>query len=141
MGLLFYPRDALVGLIALMCLLSSAQVTWGREAVCDDVAERGHLNILTINLLWDEVELREQRLADIAAAVAERDVDVILLQEVAGGLVVRTRSAARDLQRVLRTDHDLRFKRRTGIGYGVPGLLSVTNATLSRCAVVDRQVS
>lgn len=140
MRLLFHPRGTLVGVIALACLLSSAKTAWSREAVCDDVAHRGHLNVLTINLLWDEVETRNERLARIAAAVADRDVDVILLQEVAGGLLVRTRNVGRDLQRILRTDHDLRFKRRTGIGYGVPGLLSVTNATLSRCAVVDRQV-
>ena len=101
---------------------------------CDDVANRKHLNILSINLLFSEIKTRDQRLDAIAEFAAQTPVDVILLQEVAGGTLVHTANSALDLQGKLRAragDYDLN----TAFEVGVPGLLVVANAVLSRCDI------
>lgn len=101
---------------------------------CDDVANRKHLNILSINLLFSEIETRDQRLDAIAEFVVKTPVDVILLQEVVGGTLVHTINSALDLQGKLRSqarDYDLH----TAFEVGLPGLLVVANAVLSRCEI------
>lgn len=108
----------------------------GSEPVvqCSDVGNRKYLNILSINLLFSEVETREQRLDAIAEFAAKTPVDVILLQEAAGGTLVHTANSAQDLQEKLRArmrDYDLH----TAFEVGLPGLLVVANAVLSRCEV------
>ena len=108
----------------------------GAEPVvqCGDVGDRKHLNILSINLLFSEIETRDQRLDAIAEFAAKTPVDVILLQEVVGGTLVHTANSAQDLQQKLRArtrDYDLH----TAFEVGLPGLLAVANAVLSRCEV------
>jgi maltose 6'-phosphate phosphatase len=101
---------------------------------CGDVAGRNHLNILSINLLFKEIEMREQRLDAIAEFAEKTPVDVILLQEVAGGALVHTENSAEDLQKKLRArkrDYDLY----TAFEIGLPGVLGVANAILSRCEI------
>jgi maltose 6'-phosphate phosphatase len=101
---------------------------------CDNVANRKHLNILSINLLFSEIKTRDQHLDAIAEFAAQTPVDVILLQEVAGGTLVHTSNSALDLQGKLRAragDYDLN----TAFEVGVPGLLVVANAVLSRCDI------
>lgn len=101
---------------------------------CADVANRKHLNILSINLLFSEIETREQRLDAIAEFAAKALVDVILLQEVAGGTLVHTANSALDLQGKLSArmrDYELHMAFETGL----PGLLAVANAVLSRCEI------
>ncbi|MEQ1778041.1 MAG: endonuclease/exonuclease/phosphatase family protein [Nitrosomonas sp.] len=101
---------------------------------CGDVANRNHLNILSINLLFSEVETREKRLDAIAEFAAKTPVDVILLQEVAGGTLVHTMNSAQDLQEKLRArmhEYDLY----TAFEVGLPGVLGVANAILSRCEI------
>ena len=101
---------------------------------CDDVANRKHLNILSINLLFSEIKTRDQRLEAIAEFAAKTPVDIILLQEVTGGTLVHTANSALDLQGKLRAragDYDLN----TAFEVGVPGLLVVANAVLSRCEI------
>ncbi|SDY13260.1 endonuclease/exonuclease/phosphatase family protein [Nitrosomonas sp. Nm33] len=104
---------------------------------CGDVANRKHLNILSINLLFSEVETRNQRLDAIAEFAAKTPVDVILLQEVVGGALVHTTNSALDLQGKLRAqmrDYNLH----TAFEVGLPGLLVVANAVLSRCEIDDK---
>ncbi|PXW88395.1 maltose 6'-phosphate phosphatase [Nitrosomonas sp. Nm84] len=101
---------------------------------CGDVAGRNHLNILSINLLFKEIETRDQRLDAIAEFAEKTPVDVILLQEVAGGALVHTENSAKDLQKKLRVrkrDYDLY----TAFEIGLPGVLGVANAILSRCEI------
>jgi len=101
---------------------------------CGDVASREHLNVLTVNLLFSEIETRDQRLDAIAEFAAGRPVDVILLQEVVGGVLVDTANSALDLQGKLRArggEYDVH----TAFEVGLPGLLAVANAVLSRCEI------
>ncbi len=101
---------------------------------CGDVASREHLNILTVNRLFSEVASRDQRLEAIAEFASGRPVDVILLQEVVGGVLVDTTNSALDLQGKLLArggEYDLH----TAFEVGLPGLLAVANAVLSRCEV------
>ncbi|WP_430233240.1 endonuclease/exonuclease/phosphatase family protein [Nitrosomonas communis] len=106
---------------------------------CGDVTSRKHLNILSINLLFSEVETRNQRLDAIAEFAAKTPVDVILLQEVVDGALVHTTNSALDLQEKLRAqthNYDLH----TAFEVGLSGLLVVANAVLSRCEI-DYEIS
>lgn len=109
------------------------------KADCEDVAQRGTLSVLTINILFHEVKDRTQRLRTIADFVKEKSqwgdpVDVILLQEVVGGVVATTKNSALDLKNLLKSrglDYNLAYR----LANGVPGALSVGNAVLSRCKI------
>ena len=101
---------------------------------CDDVADRGHLNLLTINLLFSETDTRDSRLDAIADYAADASIDVILLQEVAGGVLVGTANSALDLQGKLR-ERGRGYDLQTAFETGLPGLLTVANAVLSRCEI------
>jgi maltose 6'-phosphate phosphatase len=116
------------------CWLASAG-TVAADPQCSDVAGRGHLNVLTVNLLFSEVERRDERLADIAAFMAAGEVDVALLQEVVGGALVETDDSARDLQEILRDREGLDYELRTEFEGCIPGLFAVGNAILSRCDI------
>ncbi len=101
---------------------------------CTDVVSRGHLNVLSINVLFKEIDTRDQRLEAIAEFAEKTPVDIILLQEVAGGALVKTDNSAQDLQKKLRArnrDYDLY----TAFEIGLPGVLGVANAILSRCEI------
>lgn len=107
---------------------------------CADVAQRGVLNVMTLNMLFSEVNDRTARLERIANFVRSQfetgqPVDVMLLQEAAGGFLVKTENSAQDLQAMLRDHYALDYHLRTAYATGVPGLLTVFNATLSRCDV------
>ncbi|MDR4517322.1 MAG: endonuclease/exonuclease/phosphatase family protein [Nitrosomonas sp.] len=108
-------------------------------AQCDDVVDRGHLNILSINLLFSETQTRDQRLDAIAGFVSDVPVDVILLQEVASGVLVGTANTAFDLQGKLR-DRGYGYDLQTAFETGLPGLLGVANAVLTRCEVDFKMV-
>jgi maltose 6'-phosphate phosphatase len=112
----------------------------GGDVHCPDVSQRGVLNVMTVNILFSEIESRTARLERIAQFVrsqfdAADPVDVLLLQEAAGGFLVNTENSARDLQTLLKTRYGLDYTLRTAYANGVPGLLEVFNATLSRCAI------
>jgi maltose 6'-phosphate phosphatase len=107
---------------------------------CADVAQRGVLNVMTLNLLFSRVHDRTARFERIANLVrdqfeAGQPVDVLLLQEAAGGFLVDTENSAQDLQAMLHDRHALDYRLSTAYASGVPGILTVFNATLSRCAV------
>jgi maltose 6'-phosphate phosphatase len=122
--------------------LFAATATAGQtlSAVCSEVAARhpAHINVLTINFLYTEIQertLRLDRLADFIATAAE-PIDVILMQEVAGGALEGTDNVAADLQRAL-ADRRAKYNLAYHIANGIPGLLSVGNAVLSRCRIVE----
>jgi maltose 6'-phosphate phosphatase len=104
------------------------------------VVQRGVLHVLTINLLFSEMEDRPGRLERLATFVRSQfergqPVDVLLLQEAAGGLLVHTENSAQDLQALLHEHDALDYRLSTAYASGVPGLVTVFNATLSRCAI------
>lgn len=105
-------------------------------ASCEDLAERGSLRALTINLFFSEIQERARRLRDISDFIAAEGVDVVLLQEVVGGVLAGSRGTGLDLRDLLRDRHGLVFDSGTAIEDGVPGLLTVANAVLSRCSVL-----
>ena len=107
---------------------------------CADVAQRGVLHVMTLNLLFSEVHDRTARFERIANLVRSQfetgqPVDVLLLQEAAGGFLVDTENSAQDLQAILHDRHALDYRLSTAYASGVPGILTVFNATLSRCAI------
>lgn len=129
---------SVVGLFALLLVLPNAAPAWG--ARCGDVADRipRHLNVLTINLAFLEIDRRDERLALIAefakdSVVAGEPIDVILLQEVVGGALVGTVNSAKDLQAALAP---LNYELKTVFESGLPGVLTTANAILSRCKIV-----
>ena len=123
-----------------LAAVAGCMTTPDDEASCPDIGERGALNVLTINLLFSEIDTRDERLAAIARFVAENGVDFVLLQEVVGGALVRTDNSAIDLQDRLADEHGLTFDSRTAFETGLPGLLTVANAVLSRCDILDQRV-
>jgi maltose 6'-phosphate phosphatase len=108
-------------------------------AQCGDVASREHLNVLTINLLFSEIETRNQRLDAIAEFAAGTPVDVILLQEVVGGSLVDTANSALELQEKLRARGG-EYNLHTAFEVGLPELLVVANGVLSRCEIDVKMV-
>ena len=108
----------------------------GNESLvqCGDVAQRAHVNVLTVNLLFSEIETRDQRLNTITEFAARSPVDVILLQEVVGGVLVDTANSALDLQGKLR-DKGNEYDLHTAFEVGLPGALVLANAVLSRCDI------
>ncbi len=130
-----------IGLLGLLVLLLFAHLTWG--ATCKDVSSsqggRGYLNIMTINLLFSEVENREARFNEIAKfaqseAHNSNPIDVFLLQEATGGSLVGTENSAEDLRDTLQ-DLGLDYELRTAFETGLPGVLATANAVLSRCDI------
>jgi len=127
-------------LLTLFCVLITSGCAkkggGGNEPLvqCNDVVSRGHLNVLSINVLFKEIDTRDQRLEAIAEFVEKTPVDIILLQEVAGGALVQTDNSAQDLQKKLhvrKRDYDVY----TAFEIGLPGVLGVANAILSRCEI------
>lgn len=109
------------------------------DARCDNVAARGHINVLDINVLFltEDMDIRFGHIANFAA---ENDVDVILLQEIVGGSLAGTDNSAQDLREILRTKHDLDYNISTAWEIGEPNLFSSANAILSRCEINFAQV-
>ena len=123
-----------------LAAVAGCMTTPDDEASCPNISERGELNVLTINLLFSEIDTRDERLAAIARFIADNRVDFVLLQEVVGGALVQTDNSALDLQDLLADDHGLTFDSRTAFETGLPGLLTVANAVLSRCDILDQRV-
>ena len=116
-------------------------VAMGLIIMSGGCAARGTLNALTLNTLFSEYPQRSQRLADIAAFVAENNIQIIALQEVVGGkldnLVAQRlggdpvdRNTAQELRNLLLQNHGLECDLRTGFATGVPALYEGSNAVL-----------
>ncbi len=133
---------SIVRLVAFTSLILVANfslaLSW--QAQCPDVIERGHLTVLTINVLFSEVENREDRLTIIADFMEQQEregepIDLVLLQEVVGGPLSGTVNSALDLNNLL-VDRGLEYNLRYRLANGIPGILTVGNAILSRCRVL-----
>jgi maltose 6'-phosphate phosphatase len=109
------------------------------QSVCSDVSTRGKLSVLTINLDFAELQDRQVRLTRIAdyaktRAQAGVPIDLILLQEVVGGALVGTANSSVDLKQLLAA-RGLAYNLSYHLANGIPGVLTVGNAILSRCAI------
>ena len=92
--------------------------------------------VLSINLLFSEIDDRNKRLKRIADYVAENDVDVVLLQEVVKGDLVNTDNSALDLRDFIFERHNLNYFTATETVNILSNLLKVGNAILSRHQIV-----
>ncbi len=130
----------LIFLLPVILVLQACQTTplppGTGDGQCADVADKGYINVLTVNLLFSEIDDRNDRLKAIAQFAAKNGVDVFLLQEVVNGVLVKTDNSARDLRDILRRKHDLNYNIQSAFEIGLPGLLSVANAVLSRCEIL-----
>lgn len=119
-----------------LSILIFSPCAWSQQTQCNDVTNS--LNVLTINLLFSEVKNREARLEAIAEFVGNNPtnpVDVILLQEVVGGSLAGTANSSVDLQRLL-AQKGINYNLAYTMANGIPGILSVGNAILSRCEIL-----
>ncbi len=126
-------------LIAVTVFFLSVLPAWAVQQVCPDISDRNYINVLTINLLFSEIENRDLRLTRIANFVDQETqsgnpIDVIFLQEVVGGSLAQTDNSSIDLLSLLAA-RSLRYNLRYKMVNGVSRLLSVGNAILTRCAV------
>lgn len=90
------------------------------------------IQVLSINLLFSEIDDRNKRLKRIADYVAENDVDVVLLQEVVRGDLVNTDNSALDLRDYIFERHQLTYNARTETEQILSNWLRVGNGILSR---------
>jgi maltose 6'-phosphate phosphatase len=112
---------------------------WNSSQQCDDVADRGYINVLTFNtLFFSEVASVETRLEPFVEWLIgqEEPVDVIFLQEVIGGALALSEftNSAKILKDML-SDRGLEYNLRTAFEVGLPGLFYTGNAILSRCEI------
>ncbi len=129
----------LVGLVSFVFSILLVASAWPASSTCPDVADRGYINVLTVNLLFSEIEERNLRLARIAnfvqqEALQKNPIDVILLQEVAGGVLEDTLNSSLDLRSLLQ-QRSLTYNLRYVMANGISGLLSVGNSILTRCSI------
>ena len=129
-----------LAMLALFILASNFSLAFSWQAQCPDVMERGHVNVLTINLLFSEVENREDRLTIIADFMEEQEregepIDLVLLQEVVGGSLSGTVNSTLDLKNLL-AERGLGYNLRYRLANGLPKILTVGNAILSRCKII-----
>lgn len=127
-------RRLLMPIVAMAVLLKTDASLAGAE--CDDVAARGVLKVLTINLLFSEVDDRDRRLDNLAKFIRRNKVDLILLQEVVSGRLADTSNSGKDLERKIERG-GTSYDRQSALETGVSGLLKVGNAILSRCRIVN----
>ena len=128
-----YFKAAVFLLVSLFLVLSgNSGWCWKENMQGSDPASSKHLRVVSINLLFSETQTRDDRLGVIADRVSKEKIDVVLLQEVVGGLLVGTDNSAEDLRDILHEEHGLDYHLETAFEAGVPGLLSVANAILSR---------
>jgi len=90
------------------------------------------IQVLSINLLFSEIDDRNKRLKRIADYVAENNVDVVLLQEVVRGDLVNTDNSALDLRDYIFDRHQLIYNTATETDKILSNLLRVGNGILSR---------
>lgn len=139
MKFLLNLRKLLLCLFILLIIFLHANSSQAGETQCTDVWDRGHLNVLSINLALFEISRRDERLEHLVEfastkALAGEPIDVFLLQEdVAGGLV-ETVGSSRDLRNKL-SERGLVYDLKTAFETGIPGILTTGNAILSRCKI------
>lgn len=109
---------------------------------CTDIANTGHLNVLTLNVLYDlPAAVREKSWADIAQFAMANNVHVLFIQEAVMTDVepieklLGTSDSARDLQRALNGVSPKPYELSVAWETGVPLVLTTANAILSRCNI------
>jgi maltose 6'-phosphate phosphatase len=129
------PQTLAAGLFIIATLLQGCSSAPRREAdgQCSDIARSGHLNVLTLSLLYSETRTLDQRLANLAEFVANNDVDVIVLQEVVGGGSAGKGDSAASLRTILARTHNLDYNLSSVLEAGKYDELAVENAVLSPC--------
>ena len=128
-------------LVTLIFLLSSnvSGGWWNRGPQCDDIYDRGYINVLTFNILFfsesTSVETRLEPLVDFLVE-QEPDVDVVFLQEVVGGALALSQftNSAQILKEML-SNEGLEYNLKTAFEVGIPGVFYTGNAILSRCEI------
>lgn len=122
------------GVVGVMVLVSLSYAAGSVAAPCEDVQLTG-LQVFTLNLLFSQFDTRDTSLERVAAFIAEHQVHVILLQEVVGGVVAGTQDSSEDLRDKLAA-RGAPYALRSRYETGVPGILVVKNAILSRCPIL-----
>ena len=134
----FRNTAAFVLLVSLFFLSTNSTAGWWNSSTqCGDVAQRGHLNVLTFNLLFlSEQASVEERLQPLVEFLKNQEVDVMFLQEVVGGKLALSEftNSAKILQEWL-SSLGLEYNLRTAFEIGIPGVFYTGNATLSRCEI------
>ena len=123
----FYIIVIILPLILLVCCVAAQN---------SEAAAADGIKVMSINLLFSEIDDRNKRLKIIADYVAKNDVDFVLLQEVVGGDLVKTNNSAKDLKEFIFERHNLKYYKRTEtedipIPFG-SDFLRVGNGILSR---------
>ena len=120
------------GVVGVMVFAYLSCATLVGAVPCEDIKQGGFLRVLTLNLLFSELEQRDRRLDRIAdfidrATQDKQEVHLILLQEVAGGLLAGTQDSSQDLHDKL-AERGESYELRSRYETGVPGILVVKNA-------------
>jgi len=90
------------------------------------------IKVLSINLLFSEIDDRNKRLKRIADYVAENEIDFVLLQEVVRGDLVNTDNSALDLRDFIFERHNINYYARTETDKIFSNWLRIGNGILSR---------
>ncbi len=131
----FRPAAFFIILTAILLFsLSSCSSSLQNEQNAE-ASEKKHLNVITLNLFFPELQDRSQRLEDFANFIAQKKVegepiDIIMLQEVIGGLLSGTDNSSIDLKNLL-AEKGLEYHLYFQLSNGLTGLLKVGNAILS----------
>jgi maltose 6'-phosphate phosphatase len=123
--------------IILLFLTPGNAISWQAQTRCPDIQERGFFNILSVNLLYSENKDRLNRfqiLVDFIQQQATQDepVDIILLQEIVGGILSGTQNSSKDLKKML-AERGLFYNLRYCPVNNQIGVLAEGIAMLSRC--------
>jgi maltose 6'-phosphate phosphatase len=120
----------------IVIILPLSLLVYCAAAQNSEAAAADGIKVMSINLLFSEIDDRNKRLKIIADYVAENDVDFVLLQEVVGGDLAKTENSAKDLKEFIFERHNLKYYKRTEtedipIPFG-SDFLRVGNGILSR---------
>jgi len=131
-----------MGLAVLLVFFPRVSLAWPfqNQHSCSDISERGYLNVLSVNLLYSEFRNRETRLQNIVNFIVQQSeqgepVDIILLQEVVGGILSGTQNSSYDLKELL-SERGLEYNLQYVLVNRIPGVITVGNAILSRCKII-----
>ena len=120
----------------IVIILPLSLLVYCAAAQNSEAAAADGIKVMSINLLFSEIDDRNKRLKIIADYVAENDVDFVLLQEVVRGDLAKTDNSAKDLKDFIFKRHNLDYFVRTetetiSIPF-VSDFLRVGNGILSR---------
>ena len=91
----------------IVIILPLSLLVYCATAQSSEAAAANGIKVMSINLLFSEIDDRNKRLKIIADYVAENDVDFVLLQEVVRGDLAKTDNSAKDLKEYIFKRHIL----------------------------------